>query len=210
LSLPVFDPVRPRKRDRVPAWFSDWGFSGAALHALRSGWLMPPLLPGRVPGLKGSFDWLGVNYYGRYTVEFDPLSPEFLGHRPSDGHIKTAWTDWGEPSPDGLTRRLLALARLGVPLYVTENGIRDAEDELRPQFLREHVSAVSRVIALGADVRGYFHWSLVDNFEWAEGWSSRFGLFALDRATGIRTARASADLYARICRTNGAALDSLR
>jgi beta-glucosidase len=102
-----------------------------------------------------------------------------------------------------LTRQLLRLSRLGVPLYVTENGIRDGEDALRPSFLREHVAAVHEAIRFGADVRGYFHWSLVDNFEWAEGWVPRFGLQELDRRTQRRTPRPSAALYAGICRANG-------
>jgi len=206
LSLPVFDPARATVRDRAPASMTDWAFSGAALHALSKGRLVPPLGASRVPGLRGALDWLGVNYYGRYTVEFDPRSPEFFGRRPSAGHIKTPWSDWGEPWAEGLTRRLLQLGKLGVPLYVTENGIRDPRDELRPDFLRQHIAAVARALRGGADVRGYFHWSLVDNFEWAEGWSSPFGLYALDRTTGLRAARPSAAVYASLCRSNGATL----
>ena len=73
---------------------------------------------------------------------------------------------------------------------------------LRPPFLVDHVAAVHDAIAQGADVRGYFHWSLLDNFEWAEGWTPRFGLHALDRSTQKRTARRSAGIYAEICRAN--------
>ncbi|HYS09786.1 MAG TPA: family 1 glycosylhydrolase [Myxococcales bacterium] len=75
---------------------------------------------------------------------------------------------------------------------------------MRPSFLVDHVAAIREAIALGADVRGYFHWALLDNFEWAEGWQPRFGLIELDPATQKRTPRPSAQLYARICRSNGA------
>jgi beta-glucosidase len=73
---------------------------------------------------------------------------------------------------------------------------------VRPSYLVEHVRAVHRAIARGADVRGYFHWSLVDNFEWAEGWSTRFGLIALDRKTQARRVRGSARVFAGICFSN--------
>ena len=95
------------------------------------------------------------------------------------------------------------MQRYGVPLYVTYNGICDVTDAIRPGFLSDHVGAIGLAIRRGADVRGYFHWSLVDNFEWAEGWAPRFGLIALDRLTQQRTLRPSAHLYERICRTNG-------
>lgn len=99
--------------------------------------------------------------------------------------------------------QLERLARLGVPLYVTENGTFDRDDARRPGFLIDHVSALVDAVAGGLDVRGYFVWSLVDNFEWAEGWTTPFGLLALDRDTQRRTPRGSADVYAAICRANG-------
>lgn len=96
------------------------------------------------------------------------------------------------------------MSALRVPLYVTEHGVRDADDALRPDVIRGGVRGMADAIRRGADVRGYFHWSLVDNFEWAEGWSSRFGLIAVDPATQARTPRPSAAVYAAICRANGA------
>ena len=93
--------------------------------------------------------------------------------------------------------------RLRKPIYVTENGIFDNTDEVRPQFIVEHVRAVAEAIEQGVDVRGYFHWSLTDNFEWAEGWSTHFGLIEIDRDTGERRPRRSAEVYAEICRSNG-------
>ena len=158
-----------------------------------------PLPPRRVPGLAGSVDWLGLNYYGRYAVRFDPRAPaQAFGRRVQEGSVKTEHNDWGEPCARGMAAQLRRMGRLGVPLMVTENGMYDPSDTRRPGFLRDHVEAVRQVRREGVDVRGYFVWSLVDNFEWAEGWMTPFGLFGLDRETQERTRRASADAYAAL------------
>jgi beta-glucosidase len=205
LSAPRLEPARSTLPDRAAAWAQDWAFLGSTLRALRTG-ILPLPLKGRrakVPGLLGSADFLGVNYYGKYAVRFDPGNAALLfGRHVQEPTIRTGKCDWGAIAPEGLTRQLVRLSRFGVPLYVTENGIRDADDSVRPAFLRDHVAAVHQAIRLGADVRGYFHWSLVDNFEWAEGWAPRFGLYALDQATQRRTPRPSAALYAEVCRSN--------
>ena len=112
-------------------------------------------------------------------------------------------SDWGQQAPQGLEQALMrAHEALKVPIYVTENGIYDPDDSQRPAFLVDHLSAVHRAIARGADVRGYFHWSLIDNFEWAEGWHTPFGLVEVNRETGARTPKRSAGVYAEICRAN--------
>jgi len=147
------------------------------------------------------FDWLGLNYYGRYRVRFDARAPEMLfGRHVQASSIRTDETDWGEIAPEGLEEQLVRLAHLGVPLYVTENGVSDEDDRIRPDYLVGHVAAVHRAIERGADVRGYFHWSLIDNFEWAEGWSVRFGLIAVNPHTQERRVRSkSAGIYQQIC-----------
>jgi beta-glucosidase len=94
------------------------------------------------------------------------------------------------------------VARLGKPIYITENGLPDADDDQRPRFLLTHLAQVQRAIAEGADIRGYYHWALTDNFEWAEGWALRFGLVALDERTQVRSPRPSAELYSQISRAN--------
>jgi beta-glucosidase len=203
LNMPRIEPARPHHPlDRAIAWIQDWVFSGAVLRALDTGRLVPPLtkLGRRVDGLARSFDWLGLNYYGRLATRFDPRDRNLARHvqQPT---VRSEWIDWGEPCARGMRDQLLRLAHFGVPLYVTENGVYDNDDNVRPGFLVDHVRAVSDAIAAGADVRGYFHWSLVDNFEWTEGWSTRFGLIEVDPASGRRNPRASAEVYAEICRT---------
>jgi beta-glucosidase len=206
LSLPSFVGARPRRSDATAAAGQDWIFNGVVLAALDRGRLLPPLAlgPKRIDGLARSFDWIGVNYYGRYHVQFDPSAPQRAFGRHIDvGNVKTETNDWGAPHPAGLTEQLVRLSRFAVPLFVTENGVYDNDDRVRPGYLVEHVRAVHAAIESGADVRGYFHWSLIDNFEWAEGWSTRFGLIGLDPGTQERTVRGSASVFARICRANG-------
>jgi beta-glucosidase len=85
---------------------------------------------------------------------------------------------------------------------VTENGLPDADDDQRPCFLLRHLAQIQRAATHGVDVRGYYHWSFTDNFEWAEGWALRFGLVALDERTQARSPRPSARLYSEIAQTN--------
>ena len=206
LNLPLFEPARPgNPLDRLAARFQDWTFSEILLRALLSGRALPPIATGlrRIPGLAGAYDFLGVNYYGRFAVRFDPTAPTPLGRHVQEPSTRTEWTDWGQTCPRGLTHQILRCSKLGKPVYVTENGLFDNDDSKRPGFLVDHVAAVADALAAGANIRGYFHWSLVDNFEWAEGWSTHFGLLALDRITGERTPKRSAEVYARICRHGG-------
>jgi beta-glucosidase/6-phospho-beta-glucosidase/beta-galactosidase len=103
---------------------------------------------------------------------------------------------------DGLYRLCNRLAAYGKPIMITENGIPDDTDEQRPRALLEHLAAVHRAIRDGANVTGYFHWSFIDNFEWAEGYRTPFGLVSVDFQTQERTVKGSGNLYAEICRTN--------
>ena len=102
----------------------------------------------------------------------------------------------------GLHRALVSLwRRLGLPLLVTENGVADEDDRLRPGFLADHLGPWWTRWRTGADVRGYLYWTGFDNFEWLEGYTARFGLVAVDRVTLERHPKPSAELFARICRT---------
>lgn len=204
LNMPWFEPARPRHvLDRSIARLQDFSMSGAIVHALATGRLLPPLsfVPRVEPGLARSVDFVGLNYYGRYDVRFDARRADLLfGSHVQRASIRSKSSDWGAVDPRGLTRQLVRLNSLGVPLYVTENGVRDAKDELRASYLRDHVAAVHAAIMRGCDVRGYFHWSLLDNFEWAEGYDARFGLIAVDFDTQQRTVRESARAFAIMSR----------
>jgi beta-glucosidase len=90
----------------------------------------------------------------------------------------------------------------GLPMIVTENGVEDAQDRLRPRYLLEHLLQVWRAVNQSWPVKGYIHWTLTDNFEWERGWEQHFGLWELDPETQGRRKRPSADLYAEICKAN--------
>jgi beta-glucosidase len=97
-------------------------------------------------------------------------------------------------------------ARLGKPIYIMENGVPDAEDQIRPWLIVNVLRELHGLIAQNYDIRGYLHWTLTDNFEWNEGWNLRFGLVALDPETQLRTMRGSAKLFSEIIRGNGLAI----
>src|SRR5439155_9835846 len=86
-----------------------------------------------------------------------------------------------------------------LPMVITENGVSDNHDELRPQFIVDYLAAVHGAIQGGADIRGYMHWTAWDNFEWARGYSQKFGLFSVNRETMERRAKPSAHIYETIC-----------
>ncbi|MDP2641634.1 MAG: glycoside hydrolase family 1 protein [Candidatus Yanofskybacteria bacterium] len=139
-------------------------------------------------------DFMGINYYNHYKIHI-------LRGKYQDGKKQS---DFGwEIFPEGIYYLAKqSWDRYGKPIFILENGIADADDDQRPDFIREHLVWLHRAIEEGADVRGYFHWSLLDNFEWAEGFTKRFGLVHVDFETFKRTPRPSAKVYAEICRTN--------
>jgi beta-glucosidase len=203
------EPAHPRSLiERLLAARLDRIVNWAYLDALSLGTLRGPLGARRhIPEAAGTLDFLGVNYYTRTRVVFAPWRPGrlFVRDQPPPG---ATITDGGysEVYPDGLLNVLRRARGYGLPIYVTENGLPDADDDLRPGFIAEHLRRVAAAIEEGCPVRGYYHWALVDNFEWADGWSLRFGLYALDPETQVRTPRPSASLYAEICRENALTL----
>jgi len=110
---------------------------------------------------------------------------------------------YGEAYPAAITAAVERAARIGKPIYILENGVPDAEDRIRPWLIVNAVHELYRLVEQGHDIRGYFHWTLTDNFEWSEGWHLKFGLVALDTATQRRTMRNSGRLYGAIARANG-------
>ncbi len=166
--------------------------------------------------LRDKADFIGVNHYSPAraqslgfpvsatipTFDFVPYITYLGTGNPSGGPCPTTCTDFGwQIDPTGLRNVVEEAAGYGKPIYITENGIDDAEDDQRRAYLRGYLSALQGAIADGADVRGYFYWSLVDNYEWAEGFAASFGLYGFDPDTLERTMQPSAKLYRRIART---------
>jgi len=171
--------------------------------------------------IRASIDFLGINYYTRAVTEHGPrVLPARAATVRQPGHAYTE-TGW-EVYPEALARTLRWVTeRYGrVPLYVTENGAAfydpphavdgpdgpRVDDPLRTWYYREHLKAAHDAIAAGADLRGYYAWSLLDNFEWSLGYAKRFGLVHVDYATQRRTPKASARFYREVIRTHGGAL----
>jgi beta-glucosidase len=153
----------------------------------------------RCDELRGTLDYLGINYYTRDKVRFSLDAPQKFEIVPPTDRSRMTDVDW-EIYPEGLERLLVALQPYGWPLMITENGLADANDSKRARFLCEHVLAMKRAMARGANVIGYVHWSLTDNFEWSLGFTPRFGLVAIDYNTLERTLRPSARIFQAFAR----------
>ena len=169
----------------------------------------PPGLRIEVPEMRGACDFVGINLYGRRRARFSlrEWRSAFNAFAPPRADARAR-----RPGRGGKVRRALAAGHhrlrgaasrdLGKPFLVTENGYADALDRVRPWVIVEAARRIHDLIARGFDVRGYHHWTLVDNFEWDAGWDLRFGLYELDLATQERRPRPSAALYGAIAREN--------
>lgn len=143
--------------------------------------------------IKGKNDFLGVNYYRRLKIKF-PINLREYGEEITD-------LGWGI-NPEGIYHILKNLKKYNLPIYITENGLADTEDKKRAKFIKDHLHWIHKAILEGADVCGYFHWSLLDNFEWDKGFWPRFGLVEMNYKTMDRKIRPSALEYAKICKNN--------
>jgi beta-glucosidase len=210
----LFDPADPNRRgDRLLATARNRMMNQIFPLAIQRGRLVPPLGSGRViPWLANTEDWIGINYYTRQRDRFDPRAARLgfgLEHYPDVDRNQLGW----EIYPEGLERALLAAAPPagGREVIVTENGIPepDHDDVKRPRYLVQHLAACHRAIQAGVNLRGYVHWTSIDNYEWAEGIAPRFGLIHVDFKTQERTPKQSAYLYRDIIRRNGLSADDI-
>lgn len=179
----------------------------------------PDISPADFESIRRPIDFLGINYYKREVTQADPA----IAYTRSSGvrQPESTYTslDW-EVAPHALRDVLLWVReRYGdIPLYVTENGAAfydppaaedgRVHDPLRLSYYRSHIRACEEAIARGVDLRGYFAWSLLDNFEWAWGYSQRMGIVHVNYATQERTVKDSGRFFSEVARTNGQALAS--
>lgn len=200
-------PCNPKRRlDRLSVRARTYLFNHLFLDALHTGAL-------RVPGLfwenlpqKRTLDFIGLNYYTRDFVRNTGFSlPGLVGdictleHHQSVG--KRNDLGW-EIYPEGLAHFLRAYSRYQLPILITENGLPVENDEDRWTFIFLHLWQVARAIDEGIPVVGYLHWSLLDNYEWADGFKARFGLIGVDYATQARMVRESARRLGRVIERN--------
>jgi beta-glucosidase len=203
LALTACDPRS--WRDRSSTWIRGYLFNHLFVDALHTGALrVPGLFWERLP-MARTLDFIGVNYYTRDFVRNTGLDlPGFVGGvcNLDQQRFVGKLNDLGwEVYPEGLAQFLREYRRYRLPILITENGIPARDDEDRWTFLYLHLWQVARAIADGVPVAGYLHWSLLDNFEWADGYAARFGLIEVDFATQRRRVRPSAWRFAHIIRT---------
>jgi beta-glucosidase len=184
-------PASKKRRDRLAA---------QAAQLVLDQW---PVAPGQLRKVTHApCDYIGIAHYWGVMCAFDPRRPgeQFIRRFNVPG---VPVTDMGWSADPAWMRLVLnELRGLGKPVYITENGLASNDDEWRQRYLKEVLSNVLLAIDDGVDVRGYFHWTNMDNFEWARGYSTRFGLIDVDRKTLERTIKPSGRLYARIAQAN--------
>ena len=143
--------------------------------------------------IKDSLDFIGVNYYFHSRIRFPGLQ--------QNENKVVSDVGW-EIYPEGIYHAVKEIGEYGLPIYIMENGVADSKDRLRKKFIQEHLFWLHKAIQEGIDVRGYMHWSFLDNVEWEKGIGPRFGLVEVDYSTQRRIPRPSASFYATICKEN--------
>ena len=196
-NVTLFDPLR---RWNLLHWITtiilNYVWNGAIISALKKG----RMFGSKIHNAKNSYDFIGLNYYTHVlTSPFLPQTTEIdLPKRKHEVMTDFGYTMYAE----GLERAVKLISKLNVPIEITENGVADFDDSLRPVHLKRHIWQLSKLISEGYDIRSYYHWSLMDNFEWAEGYKLRFGLYHVDYETQERKLKQSGTDYQKIIKSN--------
>lgn len=201
-NITQMDPYRRfNLMDNLIAYFADLNFNQAYLKAFKTN-QFAFYLPGtinfkaKVPKLHQSIDFIGLNYYSHNAFKFVGDIEKSLNALPYPGEQLTDmnYTVY----PEGIYRAIKRVSKLGFPIIITENGIADSLDNRRYAFIRRSLYAVSKAIADGYDVRGYFYWSLLDNFEWNLGYTKKFGLYKVNFKTQKRYFRPGSKAFIEV------------
>jgi len=203
-----FIPASPRFINRVAVRVAEQFTNCTFLQATDDG--IVRLIGARsvpLPQVKGTLDWVGLQYYHEFAVGFNSLAPAklFICLR-NPPQLPAGPKTWGGLNPEAIFKHICWLATtFKKPIYITESGVPDPSDTIRPGYLIRTVHAIGQAININMPVRGFYFWSLLDNFEWSEGYDPlyNFGLYKTDFVTQERTARQSAYLYGEICAQNG-------
>jgi len=211
--IPVMALDHSREADSHASRFLRHVHNDLFLEAASSGWVDLNLNMIREKDevkkdIGGKLDWLGLNYYTRMVVKGREslLARLLMGIRgiPEivEGYGLTCkakdfsrdgrpTSDFGwELYPEGFGEMLLEMSKYGKPILVTENGVADSEDRIRPRYIVEHLRVLEEIVSMRhVDVKGYFHWALTDNYEWAQGFGMKFGLYSIDLNTKKRIPR---------------------
>ena len=149
----------------------------------------------------GAMDFIGLNYYSRMHVrgQASLAEPFLFKKRPQDIQTDMDYALY----PEGFYKALHTISVLKKPIYVTENGVADRGNNIREIFIKRYLYALNKALQGGLDIRGYFYWTLMDNFEWAEGYKMKFGLYEVDFKTQARSLRESSNLFAKMVKKPG-------
>lgn len=206
--MSIFTPCNVKSwKDRMATWLRDLAFNHLFIRALIQGRIFyPGLFKIKLPHMN-ALDFIGLNYYTRGFISYKKglVVPDIFGDACETGHhhashVRYNTMKW-EIYPEGLYLLVKDLSKYRLPILITENGICAEDDSERARFIREHLAALLKAMNEGAPVIGYLYWSLLDNFEWAEGFGPRFGLIEVDYNTQKRTIRNSARGYSQICKS---------
>lgn len=199
-NMVVFAPHRPwNPLDQFLSRMAHQYYNRTFIEAIRDG-----LLKIRFPVFKrveinlpiqGKLNFLGVNYYTRIHLQFNPFRPMGVALRYEDRE-GYGLTDMGwEIYPRGLAQMLEEASKFGLPMIITENGIATREGQKKERYIKSHLDILEDCLKKGMDIRGYFYWSLMDNYEWLKGLEANFGLYSVDYHTLERKATTVAGFY---------------
>lgn len=201
VHLRVFDLKKQTRLGRFAQGLYYRFFQEIFLNAMIGGQFDKRIGGGYPKGMQRFSDFIGINYYSRdlLTGSLNPMT--LFANRHVQEGSKTNDLGW-EIYPEGLSRLIVQYySKFKLPIYITENGIADAADEQRKDYITSHLKEIVKCIDKGIPVQRYYHWTLMDNFEWMEGYEARFGLYAHDVATQERTLRSSGEYYKSVCKS---------
>lgn len=196
-----FVPLRKNSiGDHLSVFFRDWFFNHLFSDALWKGFLFFPFIYcEKLPASK-TLDYLGFNFYSRQHVRFRGLSAtDLMGDTIVVPEVEKNQLGW-EVVPEAFYDMLMSLKKFRLPVFILENGICTLDDKQREKYIRSHTHQVERAMQDGLNVRSYFYWSLLDNFEWAEGYEPRFGIVEVNFENQERKVRPSAQVLTECCR----------
>ena len=194
--------------DRLLKKTANYFYNHSIIHAFRTGTFIvkfPFSKPVEIEvPIRNKLDFFGINYYTRIHLRFNPFKKMGVEIRYADvdGHglTKMGW----EIHPRGLEKVVRYASRLDLPLMITENGVATDDAEEKVKYMKKHVDVVEKCLREGLDVRGYFYWTLIDNYEWLQGLDARFGLYRVDFETLERSPTYAATYYSYLIQSRSA------
>lgn len=208
--LRIFEPKKNTVLNRWMTHLYNRIFQEIYLVGMTEGKLIQPLGNGYPLGKGKYYDFIGINYYSRDIVSFVFDAGNMFSKREVQEDALVNDLGW-EIYPEGIYKLCKSCYnRFRVPIFITENGASDAKDEIRIKYIADHIYQIKKLIAEGIDVQRYYHWTLMDNFEWLEGLSSKFGLVSINPETYERKIKRSGLFYGELCREKGITEEMLR